>query len=174
MTARADDRDFWMALAICQYDLTSELPPHMQVSQIRANPAEWLLLPSTRTGHKRRLVEHNSGHGVTDMRSESNEHTDPQWELTLEIASKLWYYGQYTFDLDPSPQQRLVDVHWAALQAGRLLGVRAKINVSAPSSKTEPTVTVTIAFDDSDGRSRARAQEGFETLLRSVHEQYRH
>jgi hypothetical protein len=107
------------------------------------------------------------------MRNETGRPDDPLWVLTLEIASKLWFYGEYVFDLDPHPHQRLVNVRWAALQAGRLLGVRAKTTVTGPLSRTDPTVTVTITFDDPDGRTRVRAQEGFDALLRSVREQHR-
>lgn len=107
------------------------------------------------------------------MRSETGMSEDPQWDLTLEIASKLWFYGEYVFDMDPLPSQRLVNVRWAALQAGRLLGVRAEVDVTGPFSSTDPTVTVTVTFADPGGRGRARAHEGFEALLRSVREQYK-
>jgi hypothetical protein len=109
--------------------------------------------------------------GWRAMRSESND--DPQWDLVLEIASKLWYYGEYTVALDPSPHQRLIDIHWAALQAGRLLGVRAKVRVTGPFSQTDPLVSVNITFEDAAGRARSRAQDGFERLLREVRQQYK-
>ena len=107
------------------------------------------------------------------MRSEDSGHEDPLWGLTLEIASKLWFDGRYAFEMDPLPHQRLVNVHWAALRAGRLLGVRAKVKMIGPFSRTDPTVRVTITFDDPDRRGKARAQEGLEALLRPVAEQRR-
>ena len=106
------------------------------------------------------------------MRSEITRHDDPQWDLALDIASKLWFYGEHTIDMDPRPHQRLVNVRWAALQAGRLLGVRAKTTVTGPFSRTDPTVRVTITFHDPDGRNRARAQDGFDALLRCMREQH--
>lgn len=118
---------------------------------------------------KLRPAEHNSGHGGDAMHRETDD--DPQWDLVLEIASKLWYYGEHLFVVNPSPHQQLVDVHWAALQAGRLLGVRAKVTVSEPFSKTDPRVTVTITFEDPTGRVRSRAEEGFERLLHEVRQQ---
>ena len=108
------------------------------------------------------------------MQSEIGEHGDPRWDLTLEIASRLWFYGEYAFQVAPNPQQELVDLHWAALQAGRLLGGRAKVKVARPFFGADPTVTVTITFADPDGRARARAQDGVDALLRSVQEHLRH
>lgn len=105
------------------------------------------------------------------MRDESTERSDPQWDLTLEIASKLWYEGEYSFTTSPESQQRLVDVHWAALQAGRLLEVRARVRVRGPSKHNQVTM-VTVTYDDQGGRIRARAQDGIERLLDSVREDH--
>lgn len=102
------------------------------------------------------------------MRADDTGHEDPQWALTLEIASKLWFEGRCTLEVVPTPHQRVVDVHWAALQAGRLLGVRARVRVVAPFDRAHPTVTMEIVFDDLDGRARVRAEEGLEKLLRAV------
>jgi len=118
---------------------------------------------------KLRPAEHNSGHGGGTMHRETDD--DPQWDLVLEIASKLWYYGEHLFVVYPSPHHRLVDLQWAALQAGRLLGVRAKVKVSCPFSETDPRVTLTITFEDPTGRVRSRAQDGFERLLHEVRQQ---
>ena len=96
----------------------------------------------------------------------------PQWDLTLEIASGLWYDGDYSFVVSPENQQELVDVHWAALQAGRLLGVRSKVRVRGPATSQDPAITVTVTFTDPGGLGRKRAREGFEKLLQSVREEY--
>lgn len=102
------------------------------------------------------------------MRADAPEQQDPQWALTLEIASKLWFLGSCTLEVVPSPFQQVVNVHWAALQAGRLLGVRTRVRVIFPLDPKHPTVTVAITFDDLDGRGKIRAEEGVEKLLRSV------
>jgi len=96
----------------------------------------------------------------------------PQWDLTLDIASGLWYDGEYTFVVSPEKQQELVDIHWAALQAGRLLGARSKVRVRGPATSQDPTITVTVTLHDPGGIGRKRAREGFEQLLRSVREEY--
>ena len=93
---------------------------------------------------------------------------DRHWDLTLDIASELWLYGEYVVELDPLPAQRLVDIRWAALQAGHLLGARAKIHITETRSVPDRRVTVRIRFVDPNGRSLRRAQEGLDALLRSV------
>jgi len=95
---------------------------------------------------------------------------DPHWDLAIDIAADLWLYGEYVVEMESFPTQRLVDVQWAALQAGRLLGAQAKIDVSEQSCTTEPRVTVTVTFVDPNGRGLERAQKGLDALLRSVHE----
>lgn len=102
------------------------------------------------------------------MRDDRTAPKDPQWDLALEIASALWLHGECVLLVDPHPRQSLVDVRWAALQAGRLLGVRAKVNVAEPDGSGLPLLTATITFVDPGGRGRTRAQEGLEALLRSV------
>lgn len=102
------------------------------------------------------------------MRADAPEQDDPQWALTLEIASRLWLLGSCTLEVAASPYQQVVNAHWAALQAGRLLGVRSKVKVIPPLDPKQPTVTVAITFDDLGGRGKIRAEEGLEKLLRSV------
>lgn len=128
---------------------------------------------STHSGEHLGCTEHNAHHGVRTMRQDERGHEDPQSDLTLEIASELWFGGSFALEVDRVPHQRLVDVRWAAQQAGRLLGVRAKVKVIGPFSKTDPTVSVIITFENSDGRARTRAEDGLEALLRSVAEQRR-
>lgn len=111
-----------------------------------------------------------SGCGVSTVHD--NEQRHPQWDLTLEIASGLWYDGEYTFVVSPEKQQKLVDVHWAALQAGRLLGVRSKVRFRGPSTFDDPTISVTVTFTDPGGLGRKRARDGFEKLLQAVREEY--
>jgi len=93
---------------------------------------------------------------------------DPHWDRVVEIASKLWIDGIYVAELDPCPTQRFVDLQWAAHQAGRVLGGRARIETSGPRGPRDPTVTVTVRYVDPDGRGLQRAEEGLEKLLRLV------
>jgi hypothetical protein len=93
---------------------------------------------------------------------------DPHWDRVIEIASKLWIDGVYVVELDPSQTQRYVDLQWAAHQAGRVLGGRAKIQTSGAWGRDDPTVTVTVRYVDPDGKGLLRAEEGLEKLLRQV------
>jgi hypothetical protein len=93
---------------------------------------------------------------------------DPHWDRVVEIASKLWVDGEYVVELDPSPTQRFVDLLWAAHQAGRVLGGRARVDTSGARGPEDPTVTVTVKYLDPDGRGLQRAEEGLEKLLRRV------
>ena len=100
---------------------------------------------------------------------------DRRWDLAIDIASELWLYGEYVVELDPLPAQRLVDVRWAALVAGRLLGARAEFRVTEVRREPDPLVRVTVRYVDANGRSLERAQEGLDALLRSVQQaQTRH
>ena len=100
------------------------------------------------------------------MQSRSSK--DPHWDRVVEIASKLWIDGVYVVDVDPSQTQRFVDLQWAAHQAGRVLGGRAKIETSGARGSDDPTVTVTVRYVDPDGKGLLRAEEGLEKLLRLV------
>ena len=93
------------------------------------------------------------------------------WDLTIEIAAKLWIDGQYVTELLPVPTQRFVDLQWAARQAGRVLGGRSQVDVSGPRGPKDPTVRVTVAYVDADGKGHERAEEGLEKLMRKVLEE---
>jgi len=93
---------------------------------------------------------------------------DPHWDRVVEIASKLLIDGEYVVEIDPCPTQRFVDVLWAAHQAGRVLGGRARVETSEARAPEDPTVTVTVKYVDPDGRGLQRAEEGLEKLLRRV------
>jgi hypothetical protein len=103
------------------------------------------------------------------MSSGKERAEDPQWDLALEIAGKLWLYGDYVVEISPTPTQRVVDLQWAAHQAGRILGVKTILDITSHGAK-HPTVTVSITFVDPDGRGLRRAQDGLDALLRSVRE----
>lgn len=93
---------------------------------------------------------------------------DPQWHRVIEIATKLWVDGTYQADIDRSPVQGLVDLQWAAHQAGRVLGGRSKVRTSSGRGPDDPTVTLTVTYVEADGRGLLRAEEGLEKLLRKV------
>lgn len=93
---------------------------------------------------------------------------DPHWDRVVEIASKLWVDGEYVVQLDPCPTQRFVDLLWAAHQAGRVLGGRARVETSDARGPEDSTVTVTVKYLDPYGRGLQRAEEGLEELLRRV------
>jgi len=93
---------------------------------------------------------------------------DPHWDRVVEIAAKLWIDGEYIVELDPSRTQRFVDFQWAAHQAGRVLGGRAKIRTSGPRGPGDPRVTMTVTYLDPGGRGLQRAEQGLENLLRHV------
>jgi hypothetical protein len=98
----------------------------------------------------------------------NQEPEDPHWDRVVEIASKLWIDGVYVVELDLLPTQRLVDLQWAAHQAGRVLGGHAKIERDGPRGPEDHTVTVTVRYVDSDGHGLQRAEAGLENLLRHV------
>lgn len=97
---------------------------------------------------------------------------DPQQELVIEIASKLWYDGEAVYVIHATRHQQLVDLQWAAHQAGRLLGVRAQVQVT-PMGRADPRVTASITFQDPEGRVRAGAKEGLEELLSETRDRHR-
>ena len=70
---------------------------------------------------------------------------DPHWDLVVEIAAMLWVDGSYGTELDTVPAQRLVDVQWAARQAGRVLGGRATVRLRRPRDVADRRVAVAVS-----------------------------
>jgi hypothetical protein len=70
------------------------------------------------------------------------------------------------------PTQRLVDLQWAAHQSGRVLGGRAKVQVTQPLGRDRRAVTVTVTYVDPGGRGLQRAAEGLESLMRLMLEEH--
>jgi hypothetical protein len=93
---------------------------------------------------------------------------DPQWDRVIEIAATLWVDGTYVTEIEPSPTQRFVDLQWAARQAGRVLGGRARVEIDDAGYPEEPCVTLTVTYVDAGGRDLRRAEEGLEALLRQA------
>lgn len=102
------------------------------------------------------------------MQVPSHSSPDPHWDRVVEIASKLWINGEYVVELHRPETQRLVDLQWAAHQAGRVLGGRAKVETSSSRTPEDPITRLTVTYVDSDGRGLKRAEEGLENLLRHV------
>ena len=89
----------------------------------------------------------------------------PLWDLVLEIADQLWAYGEYAVVMEAVPIQRLVDVQWAGLQAGRIIGAPTEVEITRCGG---PAVIVRITYVDPDGLGLVRAQERLDDLRRSV------
>jgi hypothetical protein len=68
-------------------------------------------------------------------------------DLVPVIAVHLDDAGEYRVMLDPGVPQQLVDLRWAALRAGRMLGRRVKVSTTqAVRSGNEPIMArVTFA-----------------------------
>jgi len=104
------------------------------------------------------------------MREQTAHPHDPHWDLTLEIAGKLWLYGEHVLEIDAHPAQKVVDLQWAARQAGRLIGVRTRLDVSR-TGEIPPRLIVRVTYDDPDGQGLVRAQDGLDALVRTVQAQ---
>jgi len=99
---------------------------------------------------------------------------DPQWDFTLLIREALDKHGKFVSEVDTRDAQALVDLQWASRQAGRLLGVTVKLDLSAQYGHADSIVTATVrCVEPPDAAERARAAEGLERLLASVREMQR-
>ena len=67
-------------------------------------------------------------------------------DLVTQIAEALATAGEYVARIDLYPTQNVVDINWAAHQAGRRLGIRVAGDVQ-------------IAKAAADGRARVRIAE---------------
>jgi hypothetical protein len=68
-------------------------------------------------------------------------------ELVDQIADALATAGEYVTRIDLQPTQRVVDLNWAAHQAGRRLGIRIDVDTK-------------IVKGASDGRAHAWSRSG--------------
>lgn len=93
---------------------------------------------------------------------------DPQWDFTLLIRAALETAREYAVEVDTRDAQALVDVRWAARQAGRLMGATVKVDLSSPYGHADSIVTATVRRIESDGPERLIAEEGLQRLLASV------
>lgn len=93
---------------------------------------------------------------------------DPQWDFTLLIRAALETSGEFVSEVDSRDAQALVDIRWAARQAGRLMGAMVKVDLSSHHGPAESMVTATVRRIESDGPERLIAEEGLQRLLASV------
>lgn len=77
--------------------------------------------------------------GAGGAQSERHGHS------AAKIAYALQTRGQYITRVDRVPHQRLVDVQWTAYRAARLLGIRVRVAVDAPTRSDDPFVTITVS-----------------------------
>ena len=101
------------------------------------------------------------------MRTEERA-PDPQWDFTLLIRGELDARGHYATEVDPRDAQAVVDLRWAALQAGRLLGVPVKVDVSTGPGPSDSIATATVRRVDVARREPDVSTPGLEKLLRCV------
>jgi hypothetical protein len=95
---------------------------------------------------------------------------DPQWDFALLIRGALDSSGSYSTEVDTRDAQSLVDLRWAALQAGRLLGVRVKVDVRDTDGQAGPIATATVHRLEPPDPETDTATPGLEKLLRCVME----
>ena len=69
----------------------------------------------------------------------------PHDRMTVDIARHLEDSGVYRVRVAPGDPQRLVDVRWAALGAGRMMGRKVYVTVSRMPIGSKAPVTVRIS-----------------------------
>lgn len=69
-------------------------------------------------------------------------------DLVPLITRHLEEDGEYRLVLDPREAQRLVDVRWAALGAGRALGRKVRVIISRAIETREAPIDVLVRFED--------------------------
>ena len=102
------------------------------------------------------------------MEPQAQRRPDPQWDFALVIRSALERGDSYVAEVDTRDAQAMVDIRWAARQAGRLLGVEVEVDVSAPYGHARSISTVTLRGIEGNPSDRATATEGLQRLLDSV------
>jgi hypothetical protein len=84
-------------------------------------------------------------------------------DLVPDIARQLEEFGEYRITLDPRSPQRVIDVRWAALGAGRALGRRVRVDtIRSTVIAGDTPITVRVSFAPAHRRSipRQRHQGG--------------
>jgi hypothetical protein len=76
----------------------------------------------------------------------ANSALTPPDELVPVIAAQLDETGEYRAVLDPTALQQLVDLRWASLRAGRLLGRRVKVTTTQAATTGSAPVLALVRF----------------------------
>jgi hypothetical protein len=74
---------------------------------------------------------------------------DVQEDLAVGIARELELEGSCVRLVESIPPQRVVDVHWAAKRAGRMIGQHVRTSVTHLSERPYGDVAVVIIVDPS-------------------------
>jgi hypothetical protein len=74
--------------------------------------------------------------------------------LVPAIATELDETGEYRAILDPSALQQLVDLRWAALRAGRLLGRQVKVSTTQAVTTDDAPILARVTFASAIPRQR--------------------
>jgi hypothetical protein len=70
-----------------------------------------------------------------------------QEDLAVEIARELELDGTCVLMVESIPQQRVVDVRWAAKRAGRMIGKHVRTSVTHLSERPYSDVAVVVSVD---------------------------
>ena len=125
----------------------------------------------SRTQIASRRVASDDENGWTRVNSNQQQAADPRGDLAVKITLQLRLYGVHEIVIDDCTDQRLVDVRWAVLQAGRALGARPTVTLSNPAGQPPTSVTVTITSAEHADPSCTKARAGLDKLLRAVLEE---
>jgi hypothetical protein len=95
---------------------------------------------------------------------------DVQEDLAVEIARELELDGTCVRLVESIPQQRVVDVRWAAKRAGRMIGRHVRTSVTHLSERPYSDVAVVVIVDPDEperlitsaGRAGRRRSASFE------------
>jgi hypothetical protein len=98
-----------------------------------------------------------------------SEAPDSKWDLALDIVRALELSGRYEVGVDTGNAQHVVDIRWAAHQAGRLLGMKTRVVLADPVDTSDFTGTASVTSLDGGVADQLRARQGLSALLRSVH-----
>jgi len=89
----------------------------------------------------------------------------------MDVVRALEIGGCYERGVDTSDAQSVVDIRWAAHQAGRLLGVRTRVIVAGAGDPSDSSGTATVITLDGGVAEQLRARQGLDALLRSVRQE---
>lgn len=93
---------------------------------------------------------------------------DPQRDFAMVIRGALEAHGRYVVEVDTRDAQAVVDILWAARQAGRLLGVKVKVDRSPRYGYANSIVTATVRCASTDDVERVLARAGVQRPLEPV------